>query len=552
LTEDDSLGARVGAQLLDVSVRVKELRPEATRAAETLVLLSNRTIAYPKHGSGQNQIIKSAAWICGEFAVELSNPYEVLNSLIHESSESFRPNTIATFVQAVPKIISHIASTSNQEWNVSRGTTMSLLLARTTGFLERLSSHPNLEVQERSVEFLELLRLAGDAISSQEKDSIQAPLLLTSAIPSLFSGMELNPVFAAAQKKVPMLDDLDLDTPINSDLSSILQASQTADEGDSEDEAFRSFYHDREPVYAATSLQPAIAASRLVEPSETDPISYQSAPESPQTRARRKAERMARNKDDPFYIAPAEDATPRIHDAISQANGGEELDVDSIPIIDLHIDHAQTTSTHTRATSEPQRIPTKKKTARRFVVTADEMVNAELDSGSGSYSHSHPASNEASLSTTPLQAQSAISRPASQSKLRPTRNLLTVDSSTLQQLSLEGPGESESDILRREAEELEMTMALRDVERKRLEMQREAERGMTMLGEGVDAEGTVVKRKKKKKPKATDVDQGITPEVVEDEGEDRVVKKKRKKRKKVTAEEDSLEQSAKAETVSNE
>ncbi|ETI28955.1 hypothetical protein G647_01407 [Cladophialophora carrionii CBS 160.54] len=540
LDDETSVGARVGGQLRDIAVRVKELRPETTKAAETLVLLSNRTIAYPKHGTGQGPVIKSAAWICGEFAMYLSNPYEVLNSLIHESSTNFVWSTLAIVVQAIPKIIAQIATAAGQEWNLSRGSTMSLLLARTTEFLEKLSSHPNLEVQERSVEFLELLRLASEALSAQAGDSSQAPLLLTSAIPNLFANMDLNPVAAAAQRKVPPPEDLDLDEPINPDLSSILQASQIADDEDDDDDAFYSFYHEREPVQAITSLQPQTAASYIdTAAAEKEPLSYQSAPESPATKARRRAERMARNKDDPFYIAPPDDADSHFHDVISKSNAGDELDVDSIPIIDLRIDPSQTTAALPGAETEDRK-PRKKKPVRRFVVAADETLDTSTPT-SQSFSNTPTLSvlnqTQRPRSLSPSTHLRDQTQSQSRSTSRPTRSLLTVDSSTLENLSLEagGTADTESEILRREAEELEMQMALREVEKKRLEMQREQERQRTVMGEGVDMEGTVVKRKKKRTKAKAEVEAGVEAEVGNEEragGDEEAVKKKKKKRKK--------------------
>ncbi|EXJ65000.1 hypothetical protein A1O7_01339 [Cladophialophora yegresii CBS 114405] len=536
LDDETLIGARVGGQLRDIAVRVKELRPETTKAAETLVLLSNRTIAYPKHGTGQSPVIKSAAWICGEFAMYLSNPYEVLNSLIHESSTSFLWSTLAIVVQAIPKIIAQIATTAVQEWNLSRGSTMSLLLARTTEFLEKLSSHPNLEVQERSVEFLELLRLAAEALSAQAGDSNQAPLLLTSAIPNLFTNLELNPVAAAAQKKVPLPEDLDLDEPINPNLSSILQASQVADDDDDDEDAFHSFYHEREPVQTTTSLQPQTAASYIdAAAAEKEPLSYQSAPESPATKARRKAERMARNKDDPFYIAPAEDADSHFHDVISKSNAGDDLDVDSIPIIDLQIDHSQTTAAHPGAETEDRK-PRKKKPVRRFVVAADETLDTSTPT-SQSFSNTPNQSvldqMQRPRSLSPSTRLRDQTQSQSRSTSRPTRSLLTVDSSTLENLSLEagGTADTEMEILRREAEALEMQMALREVEKKRLEMQREQERQRTVMGEGVDMEGTVVKRKKKRTKAKVEVEAEVGREERAG-GDEEAVKKKKKKKKR--------------------
>jgi len=538
-----SLGSRIGFQLLDIAVRVKELRPEAATAAQTLLLIANRSIVYASHGAGHDQVLRSAAWVCGEFASYLSSPYEVLNSLIHESSLGLAPSTLAIFVQSIPKVMVQFVTAESHEWNLSRATTLSLMLARSTEFLEKLSTHSSLEVQERSVEFLELLRLASEALSSQSQESREAPLLLTSAIPNLFTGMDLNPVAAAAQKKVPIPADLDFDTPINPNLPSILQASQSADADDSVDDAFHAFYHERDPASTATLTLHSPSGSRSAEAFlESEPPSYQSVPESPATIARRKAERLARNKDDPFYI-PASGtssglSTP-IHDIISKSNG-DELDIDSIPIIDLQIDPSQTAhTTSIRDEDQRQMERHKKKVTRKFVVAADETLDMGSDAaGTGGNVSSRSGTPQRSLSHTP---------PIIGKRGRTGRNLLTVDSSTLEQLSLEGPSGSESalDIQRREAEEAEMAAALREVERKRLEMQRDAERLQTLMAEGVDAEGTVVKRKKKKRRGKGGEEEQADDGPVDGAGAGGdVVKKKKKRRRKPEGEETGLPQSA--------
>jgi AP-3 complex subunit delta-1 len=107
---------------------------------------------------------------------------------------------------------------------------------------------------------------------------------------------------------------------------------------------------------------------------------------------------------------------------------------------------------------------------------------------------------------------------------------LSVDSSNLGSFSLEANDEDDQlDIERREAEEAEMAAAMKEVERLRLEMQRAAERIET--AEGVDVEGTVVKKKKRRKARAlAETGNGDAVAVGEDvEGE--VVKKKKKRKK---------------------
>lgn len=509
------LAMRIGGQLLDLAVRVKELRPEAVKSAESLIIISTRTSLFPSHGNGQDEVLRSASWVCGEFAEYLSLPYEVINSLVHDYTLALAPNTIATFVQAIPKVFAFITKMTNHEWNLSRRDTLALMLGRITVFLETLSAHPNLEVQERSVEFLEFLKLGSEALASQTNDTLEAPLLLTHALPELFKGTELNPVSAVAQKKVPLPADLDLDSPINPDLNSILQSSQSADADEADDEevlAFNTFYYERIAETQFT-LQPTTRTKYVVSDDDDDePSSYQQEPESPATKARRRAERAARNKDDPFYI-PSGSHSPANEISAMLGRDQGELDLDSIPIVDLKIDASQLPD-HP-IPQNPKRKPTKK-----FVVAADETIDPSPEQLSTSFNERR---THRSISRTISSTGSSSSVPAAVSR----RNLLSVDSSNLGSFSLlesqDQAGASQFEIERRMAEEAEMAAALKEVERKRLELARRDEEARTKVAEGVDEEGAVVKRKKKKLRKPVTENGGDDPEDV--------VRKKKKKKK---------------------
>jgi len=514
-----ALSSRLGSQLLDIAVRVKELRSEAVRAAESFVLLSSRNTLFASHGNGQDEVLKSTGWICGEYATHLSSPYEVINSLVHESTTNLASSTITILIQAVPKVFARIAKDANHEWNASRKGTLSLMLGRITTFLETLSSHPNLEVQERSVEFLELLRLGSEALIALPDDALEAPLLLIHALSELFDGAVLNPVSAAAQRKIPMPADLDLDTPINPNLNSILQSSQLADaeeDYDKDVDTFNQFYYERE-TSATTVLQPS-AHTPHVGSDDDEPTSYQQTPESPRTKARRKAERAARNRDDPFYI-PSGSETPSNEMSSIIRQGQGDLDIDSIPIVDLKIDSSQLPK-HTEL-AKPKRKPKKK-----FVVTADETLDSSIEQLSSSFDPRKPRPMSRALSSQTTGSSSSV--PAARSG----RNLLSVDSTNLGAFSLlDSPsqGQSQLEVERRLAEEAEMIAALKEVERKRLELAREEERARTQLAEGVNEEGIVVKRKKKKVKKTAN-DEAAEDHVVE------AVKKKKKKKVKNAAE----------------
>jgi len=393
------------------------------------------------------------------------------------------------------------------------------MLGRITTFLETLSSHPNLEVQERSVEFLELLRLGSEALIALPDDALEAPLLLIHALSELFDGAVLNPVSAAAQRKIPMPADLDLDTPINPNLNSILQSSQLADaeeDYDKDVDTFNQFYYERE-TSATTVLQPS-AHTPHVGSDDDEPTSYQQTPESPRTKARRKAERAARNRDDPFYI-PSGSETPSNEMSSIIRQGQGDLDIDSIPIVDLKIDSSQLPK-HTEL-AKPKRKPKKK-----FVVTADETLDSSIEQLSSSFDPRKPRPMSRALSSQTTGSSSSV--PAARSG----RNLLSVDSTNLGAFSLlDSPsqGQSQLEVERRLAEEAEMIAALKEVERKRLELAREEERARTQLAEGVNEEGIVVKRKKKKVKKTAN-DEAAEDHVVE------AVKKKKKKKVKNAAE----------------
>ncbi|KAL2350068.1 AP-3 complex subunit delta [Cryomyces antarcticus] len=495
------MGYEIGLELQNVAVRVRSVRQEATRAAQSLVLVDGRESMFPASGNGGQGVLESAVWIVGEYADLLPDPDATMTSLLHVSTAQLPARLLAVYIQAVPKVFTSLASNQGVSWTAHRKSTIILLMARIVHFLEPLATHPSLEVQERAVEYLELMRLASEAALGQDPEVngngfVDPPLLLTQAMPSLFTGVELNPVARGAQKKVPLPDDLDLDLPINENLSMILQlvGSDLRPESD-EDDVF-DFYNKRpqpQPQVAAT------AADRL-EPSAPKVASYQQGTEDqyldPDILARRKAERAERYKDDPFYIDSSRNSgtsTP-LHNILKNSNG-EELDIDAIPIMDLDLESAS----DSRDKGVTTRVSGKRKPRKNIDIVADETIGFD---------------DETSLTA---------SRPAISTKGK--KSLLEVDSSGLQSLSLEGGGESQLDIERRETEEAEMAKAMREVERLRLEMQRAQER---IHAKDVPDEGTLVKRKKKKAKPQPPEPEAVAPMKADEEP---AVRKKKKKKK---------------------
>ncbi|KAI1519027.1 AP-3 complex protein [Pyrenophora tritici-repentis] len=515
LEHSDDIGGGIGYELQNVAIRVKSVRAEAVDAAQSLILVDQRDQMFPASGNGGQGVLEYAGWLVGEFANYLTRPEPVMTSLLHPTSLQLPSKTLAVYLQAIPKVFSAMAGNDQISWTPERKTLMSLLMARIIHFLEPLSTHPSLEVQERAVEYLELMRLAaeaasGTAASSDQDTFTDPPLLLTQAIPALFSGAELNPVAPGAQRKVPVPEELDLDTPINANLQNLLSAADAEGFETEEDDVYAA-YSEPAATYTEVSAAAAPAGDRLDAPYK-EPTSYQNATEDEYLDAdiiaRRKAERKERYKDDPFYIDPEADrgsgpVTP-LSRIVRDGNRENELDIDSIPIMELNLDDKGSSFENVQRSRSPRR------PIRKVDIMGDETLG--------------PAASDASRED-PVQ-----SRPNKAKK-----SLLEVDSSGLGSLSLDDEGISnrkltQLEVERKAQEDAEMKKALQEVERLRLEMQRASERLQVK-------EEVAVKKKKRKVRKVTvDGDEPTETAVAEAEiGEDEkaaVVKKKKKKKVK--------------------
>jgi AP-3 complex subunit delta-1 len=528
---------KVGDELRNVAVKVKAVRASATGAAESIINASyNGTLSQVGAGKGA---LRPAVWIAGEYAVYLSNPEDVLTALLQLSKSTSNAETLAVYIQCILKIISLLVGDEQSLWTPERKTIMSLLMARVLHTLEPLGMHPDLEVQERAVEFTELLRLAAEASAGQDtsSDTVEqdAPLLLTQAIPSLFSGLELNSVAPGAQRNVPVPTGLDLEQPINPRLSELLRATESAVSDETDKDDFQIYYHEPIPVNTVSSLEPAISRLAVKEKKDDASPSYQGSEDSyldPDIVARRRAERQERYKDDPFYIAPSEGrsgASTPLHNILKNDNG-TDLDIDSIPIMQLDLGNTISTLPDVSRPRPSSRI------RQRIQVAADETL--------GTSGTSTPRNEDSDTS---------LNGPSKSRVAKVKQSLLHVDSSSIGNFSLEGEDNRNSgplDFERQQLEDAEMAKAMREVEKLRLEMQRANER--IQAAQDVPVEGTIVKKKAKKKTKVPVLGEEEAPKPKkkkkvkqQDEGavgaeEAKVIKKKKNVRKAVFEDDKSV------------
>ena len=509
--EGHDIFSAIGFELQNIAVRVRTVRSETVQAAHMLLssARNGRTIS-PQAGSHSDSILAFAAWIVGEYAADLANARSSLETLLHPQMVTFPPSVICAYVQAIPKVFAQTLVEADSAWDVERKTMIGLLLARVIELSEPLQNHPALEVQERAVEFSELMRLGSQAMSSSTDQTEQEPYLLTTVVPQLFSGSELNPVARTAQRKVALPADLDLDSAINPRLPQILREAEVDFSSNAEIAGFEQYYDHRPKELSSI---PAIDGLFTIEVLDTSSQhGHESAPES-EARTRRRPLAHDRYKDDPFYIGGDETAsggsTP-FHEVLRRSNGNE-VDIESIPIMNLDL------STHD-ALKDTSELDGKKIKRRRPPAEVHIAQDVTLDNNSGGYEQGLLPDRITGIDKSALTSVSGA-----------RKSILQVDSSNLGSLSLgvDNDTKNPSDRADGAAEDVEMAKALAEVERLRLEMQRASER--VEAANGVPDDGMLVKQKRRPTKKHDPI---ATPgtQLLSDDGN--VVRKKKKKKRK--------------------
>ncbi|KAL4955065.1 adaptin N terminal region-domain-containing protein [Aspergillus filifer] len=438
---------RIGLEMRNIAVRVKNVRKEATKAAEFLLMINNRQSVPANLSSVKDTMLGPLAWVVGEYAEYLSSPGQTLQSLIDTSNLKLPGKALSLFIQAAPKILARIIHEYTEGWGAAQRSEVALFMARIVEFLEILAAHPDLDVQERAIEFLEIIRLTADIMQTGAQQA-QVPYLLSSVVPGLFHGLELNPVAPNAQRKVPLPDQLFLDVPFNSNVRKLFEDSQ-----DDTSAPTDGFYHARE-LHTPNKQSGDFGTIGLL--SSNSNHSADTSGEVVSTAMRQKIEWKQRIRDDPFYIGADGQG--------SSTTYSEDLDIDSIPIIDLQLGSLETSTS-----AAPPGTAGKLAPPKRYEVIPDEIIG--------------------------LEETPSSEFPGEPVKTR--RSLLQIDSSGLTDFNMqEHRLSSNVGTSGKVEEDAEMATAMQEIEKVRLRMQRASERVQL---EGAPSDGTLVKKKKKPK-----------------------------------------------------
>ncbi|KAL8661807.1 MAG: hypothetical protein Q9202_005233 [Teloschistes flavicans] len=479
-TSTEEVSICIGRELCNIAVRVSSVRLETVKAAASLFLLLEGHHSHKGFGCSTGGALRFAAWVVGEYAEHLSDADATLTAITHSRVGTLSPAVLCAYLQAIPKLLVATIQKGSKAWSAEAQRRTSLIMARLLYFLEPLTTNPNLEVQERAVELAELIRVGSQAVVNHSTYSEHWPLFLTTAVPQLFGGSELNPVAPSAQARIPLPVDLDLDVSLNPNLAQLLQSEAGNSDMGPETIDFRIFYN-RKPARiskeAGSGANSFPTSERETSSYLTTNISYSNE----YLQNRRRLERRSKN-DDPFYIGSdgmSSGASTPLHEISSNKNG-DGVDVDSIPIMNLDLGEKLINSY-----SEPEESFRKKKNQvpKDYQIAADE--NIDMDDVS-------------EPQTFPVTHAIPIANIKGRVRGSTKKSLLEVDSSGLGGLAL---GDYSFDAAqpstnREDSEDVEMIRALQEVERLRLEMQRASER--VQIADGLTTEGIMVKKKKKK------------------------------------------------------
>ncbi|KAK4058327.1 AP-3 complex subunit delta [Microbotryomycetes sp. JL221] len=264
-TATPSLGQMLRDQLIDVTARVKAIRPYAvTKMAE---LLGDEEFLENGEGADVAEVLGAAAWICGEYCRELPDSRHVIASLFGTTQTNvLPPRILSLYIHNGLKIYAQWLSALAQDWSESAVDQVRSISTVLEAQLTACTASDDIELQERAAEFKALLELVrkgldnspqitsnkldqgftsddldphdspqDDAIDASgavdSKSYLRVPPSLTLLEPLFFSH-ELNPVNPKAQGMVALPAGLDIDAAIVPEAMSRLVLPEDKPEGE--------------------------------------------------------------------------------------------------------------------------------------------------------------------------------------------------------------------------------------------------------------------------------------------------------------------------------
>ncbi|KIP11664.1 hypothetical protein PHLGIDRAFT_82909, partial [Phlebiopsis gigantea 11061_1 CR5-6] len=150
------VGASIRDQIMDITARVRGARRYAVQLMIKL-LCDDTFLANASEEGSCAEALWAAAWICGEYCGELSDPHKLFEYLLQPAVLRLAPDTIAVYLQSALKVFGSWCAELADRWDdddLSRiKSVVDTLIERVGAF----ASSPDIEVQERAANILQLL-----------------------------------------------------------------------------------------------------------------------------------------------------------------------------------------------------------------------------------------------------------------------------------------------------------------------------------------------------------------------------------------------------------
>ncbi|KAG5517866.1 hypothetical protein PMAC_000320 [Pneumocystis sp. 'macacae'] len=214
----------LGTEMRNVSVRVVSSRPYAVTVFSKL--LCDTDLIDSIYDSESNiGILSYVAWIVGEYSSLLDSYHEVLENMLQPSVLNFPSSIKKIYIQAIPKIFVNWMLKQNIYWDMEKKIESLVWIQKIFFSLDKLSTSNDLEVSQRAIEFREVFRITHSIVESfnsnlnfDDTNGSLNSFSSTSYLISFFTEFlfqmfsdSLNPVSLKAQKKIPLLEDINLD-----------------------------------------------------------------------------------------------------------------------------------------------------------------------------------------------------------------------------------------------------------------------------------------------------------------------------------------------------
>jgi AP-3 complex subunit delta-1 len=347
---NNTAGPRVQFQLIDITSRVRAVRPHAISKLKQV--LEDDAILEDAQ-KDEFHLIRAAAWICGEYCQDVPYPPAIISLLLRrELLEKCRPMTVYVLLHNAVKLFAWWLLQLSKEWKDDRLSDVKPLTREVSEALQYLAkTSKDAEVEERAAEYCQLFLLLekdldsykpgkgngkdstttkeesnwnGEVAVNADKAGPKSLLLLS----PLFFTYALGPVAKKAQGKVIVPAELDPEEWIVDP-----EEVQIIDPWKEEKVATNAKEKSRKA--GTNGTRSSLENGKSTETSQAEA----------KERARLKAERLKRQQESPFYIGSR----------VNQRQDEQEVDIDEIPIVELQLDDVlrPTTAKRTSTAAAP-------------------------------------------------------------------------------------------------------------------------------------------------------------------------------------------------------